>query len=52
MRYELIIIWDDGKKEIYEYKTIKEAEKVAENMKKVFGGQIAWTGTRKIQVLN
>lgn len=48
MRYELIIIWDDGKKEIYEYKTMEEAEKAGANMRKVFGEQIAWTGTRKI----
>lgn len=51
MRYELIIIWDDGKKEIYEYKTIKEAEEAEDNLKKVFGDQIAWTGSRKIKIL-
>lgn len=41
--YEVVIVWDDGKKEIYTYDTKEEAEKVELNMKTVFGNQL-WVG--------
>lgn len=47
MHIELIIIWDDGEKNIYEYPTTKEACAAGDNMKKVFGHQISWIGVRK-----
>lgn len=47
MAYELVLIWDTGEKEIYEYRTEEEAIQTAVNMKKAFGNQIAWTGTRR-----
>lgn len=44
---ELVIIWDDGEREVYEYQTIDEAEEAMDNMKIVFGEQISWCGVRE-----
>lgn len=41
---ELVIIWDDGEREVYEYQTIDEAEETMNNMRIVFGEQISWMG--------
>lgn len=45
--YELIVIWEDGEKQIYNYDTDIEARKGADNMKMCFGNQIAWTGINR-----
>lgn len=45
--YELVIVWENGDKDIYEYKTREDAEKGADNMKMANGEQIAWAGVRK-----
>lgn len=45
--YELVVIWDNGDKNVYEYATEEKAEEGAERMKMAFGHQIAWTGTRR-----
>lgn len=45
--YELIIIWYTGEREVYEYATEKEAERVGQNMCIAFGNQIEWYGTRR-----
>lgn len=45
--FELVVIWETGEKEIYTYRTEERAERAGREMKKVFGNQIAWTGTRK-----
>lgn len=45
--YELVVVWDTGDKNIYEYRTEEEAENGAERMKTAFGNQIVWTGTRR-----
>lgn len=45
--YELIIIWEDGEKEIYAYRTEEKAEITGAEMKKAFGNQISWYGVRK-----
>lgn len=45
-KYELIIIWLTGEKEIYEYNTREEAEKAEQGYKMAFGNQISWTGIR------
>lgn len=49
MRYELVVIWETGEKEIYAYATREKAEETSANMKKVFGNQIAWTGVREVR---
>jgi hypothetical protein len=45
--FELVIIWETGEKEIYAYSTLERAERTGREMKKVFGNQINWYGTRK-----
>lgn len=42
--YELVIIWDNGDKDVYEYSTLEEAEKAELGMRTAFGNQIEWTG--------
>lgn len=49
MRYELVVIWETGEKEIYAYTTRERAEKTGSEMKKVFGNQITWTGVREVR---
>ena len=50
MYYELIVIWDDGKKDIHPYEREHDAEMTAENMKMTFGDQIQWVGVRRKNV--
>lgn len=45
--FELVVVWDNGDKNVYEYRTEEEAENGAERMKMAFGHQISWTGTRR-----
>ena len=45
--FELVVIWETGEKEVYAYSTEERAEHAGREMKKAFGNQIAWTGTRK-----
>lgn len=45
--YELVIVWNTGDKDIYEYDTEEEAEQAGRNMQFVFGKQVEWYGTRK-----
>lgn len=45
--FELVVVWDTGDKDIYEYRTEEEAEKGAERIKMACGNQVAWTGTRR-----
>ena len=47
MKYELVVIWSTGEKEVYEYDNERDAEKGGANMRKAFGSQISWVGTRK-----
>ena len=50
MMWELVIIWDNGDKDIYEYNTEHEAENAAQGMRKAFGYQIQWAGIRRARV--
>ena len=45
--FELVIIWDTGDKDIYEYTTREDAERAGKNMKTALGDQVAWYGTRR-----
>ena len=47
MMYEVIVIWDDGSKNMYPFKTVEEAEQCETNFKKAFGNQVSWTGIVK-----
>lgn len=45
--FELVIVWSDGNKNIYEYNSQEEAEQAGANMKMALGNQIVWFGTRQ-----
>ena len=45
--YELVIIWWDDEKEIYQYPTKEQAERAGREMCFAFGKQITWHGVRK-----
>lgn len=47
MKYELVVVWANGEKDVYEYETREQAERGGENMKMALGNQIAWCGTRR-----
>lgn len=47
MKWELVLIWTSGEKEIYTYDTKEEAYKGGWNFKQAFGNQIEWTGVRE-----
>lgn len=47
MRYELVVIWEDGTKEIHEFQSVERAEEAGRNYKMAFGGQVAWYGVRR-----
>lgn len=46
MTYELVVIWNDGQKEIHEYPTPEDAEKAGIGYKTAFGNQVSWYGVR------
>lgn len=47
MRYELIIIWEDGSKNIYEYENRSDAQAGEQNFVTAFGNQVSWHGIRE-----
>ena len=47
MEYELVIVWEDGATDVYEYNSEAEAEKAGAGMKTALGNQITWYGTRR-----
>jgi len=47
MKYELVIIWSNGDKNVYQYHTREEAEIGERNMRMANGNQIAWSGVRR-----
>ena len=47
MTYELVVIWSNGDKDIYEYNSEDKAIEASEGMKVALGNQIAWTGVRR-----
>ncbi len=47
MIFELVVVWSDGSKNIYEYDSEEKAERAGRNMKMALGNQIAWFGTRR-----
>lgn len=47
LKYELVIIWDDGTKNVTGYKTKAKAEEIEVGMKKVFGKQIEFSCVRE-----
>lgn len=47
MRYELIVVWFNGDKDIYAYESREAAEQAGAGMKMALGEQIAWYGVRR-----
>ena len=47
--FELVVIYYDGEKCIYEYQTREQAEKGEKNIRMAAGNQVSWTGIRKAQ---
>lgn len=47
MDYELIVLWDDGSKDIWNYATLEEVEQAVQNMKFARGKQVAWYEARR-----
>lgn len=48
MRFELVVIWDDGEKEVFSYPTEAEAKEAEDGYHKSFGNQLKWTGVRRM----
>lgn len=47
MAYDLVVIWENGEKNIYPYYTEEMAEDARRSMSKVFGNQISYSYTRR-----
>lgn len=48
--YELVIIWENGDKDVYEYESREKAEEIGRGYKELaFGDQVTWYGVRKKQ---
>ena len=45
--FELVVVWSDGTKSIYEYASDDEAYAAGERMRYALGYQVAWFGTRR-----
>ena len=45
--FELIVVWYDGSKDIFEYDTREQAETAGHNMTMAMGNQIFWYGVRR-----
>lgn len=46
-RYELVILWDDGEKEVFGYATEEDARKAGAQYRTQYGSQV-WTQVRKV----
>lgn len=46
-KYTLIVIWQDGYKEEYDYNSYEDAAEHMKGFKMAFGDQISWTGIRE-----
>lgn len=44
--YELVVIWSNGDKNIYEYNDRRKAERAGNGMEMAFGNQISWCCVR------
>lgn len=46
MKYELIVVWESGEKEVTEHASEEKANSAGAGMKMAFGNQISWWGVR------
>lgn len=45
--FELVVVWSDGSKSVYEYASDDDAYAAGERMRFALGYQVAWFGTRR-----
>ena len=45
--WETVVVWEDGEKTVYEFKTQEDAERCERNMRMAFGNQVSWCGVRE-----
>ena len=50
--FELVVIWSNGTKNVFSYKSKEEAEQAEQGMKTALGNQIEWTGVREKEVMS
>lgn len=46
--WELVIVWEQGGKNVYPYKTEQGAKDGERAMRMAFGNQIQWSGIRRV----
>ena len=46
MEYELVVVWDDQTRNVWEYDTREEAESAGWHIKFLFGMSVVWYGVR------
>lgn len=46
MMYELVVVWDDGQREVHPYKTEQDARDAERGFRMAFGAQV-WTCVRE-----
>lgn len=46
-KYELVVVYADGERALYEYDTIEKAERAEQNIRIACGTQVAWAGFRR-----
>lgn len=45
-RYEVVVVWDDGTKQVYGFATLDKANEIARGYSQAFGGQV-WVCVRE-----
>lgn len=48
MKCELVIVWWNGEKNVWQYENEEQAEEVAKGMKIALGEQVSWYGIRPV----
>ena len=48
-RYELVVIWETGEKEVIPFSNEDKAKVIERGYHKAFGKQIQWTGIREVR---
>ena len=46
MKYELVVIWETGEKEVHKYNNLEDAKEAENSFRMAFGNQVSWTGIR------
>lgn len=47
MKYELVIVWSTGEKQVFEYEREELAMQAERGYRRAFGHQISWAGIRR-----